>query len=124
MPPGGRFQAATPNALAQRGWQARPGPQLPRSAPMTEYRQPIRTAPANGLVASRSQKQCEEELYRERGEPAATVPVPDGLACQRPSAAGQPAMCPFQANTGLLPPALRGLALNLLVETIVPVLNR
>jgi hypothetical protein len=33
-------------------------------------------------------------------------------------------MCPFQANTGLLPPALRGLALNLLVETIMPTLKR
>jgi hypothetical protein len=32
-------------------------------------------------------------------------------------------MHPFQPNTGLLPPALRALALGLLVETVVPLLN-
>ena len=33
-------------------------------------------------------------------------------------------MDPLQANTGLLPPALRALALGLLVETVVPLLNK
>jgi hypothetical protein len=33
-------------------------------------------------------------------------------------------MVPFQPNTGLLPPALRALALSLLVETVVPLLNK
>jgi hypothetical protein len=32
-------------------------------------------------------------------------------------------MDPLQSNTGLLPPALRALALGLLVETVVPLLN-
>ena len=32
-------------------------------------------------------------------------------------------MDPFQPNTGVLPPALRALALGLLVETVVPLLN-
>jgi hypothetical protein len=32
-------------------------------------------------------------------------------------------MDPLQPNTGLLPPALRALALGLLVETVVPLLN-
>jgi hypothetical protein len=33
-------------------------------------------------------------------------------------------MDPLQPNTGLLPPALRALALGLLVETVVPWLNK
>src|SRR5438874_5021096 len=33
-------------------------------------------------------------------------------------------MDPVQSNTGLLPPALRALALGLLVETVVPLLNK
>jgi hypothetical protein len=33
-------------------------------------------------------------------------------------------MDPLQSNTGLLPPTLRALALGLLVETVVPLLNR
>ncbi len=33
-------------------------------------------------------------------------------------------MDPLQSNTGLLPPALRALALGLLVETVVPLLNK
>jgi hypothetical protein len=33
-------------------------------------------------------------------------------------------MDPCQPNTGLLPPALRALALGLLVETVVPLLNQ
>src|SRR5262245_9754007 len=33
-------------------------------------------------------------------------------------------MDPLQLNTGLLPPALRALALGLLVETVVPLLNK
>jgi hypothetical protein len=32
-------------------------------------------------------------------------------------------MDPFQPNTGVLPPALRALALGLLVETVVPLLS-
>src|SRR5262245_36502320 len=36
---------------------------------------------------------------------------------------GAPAMDPCQPNTGLLPPALRALALGLLVETVMPLLN-
>jgi hypothetical protein len=32
-------------------------------------------------------------------------------------------MDPFESNTDLLPPALRALALGLLVETVVPLLN-
>src|SRR5262249_43218114 len=33
-------------------------------------------------------------------------------------------MDPLQSNTGLLPPALRALALGLLVETVVPLINK
>jgi hypothetical protein len=33
-------------------------------------------------------------------------------------------MDPLEPNTGLLPPALRALALGLLVETVVPLLNK
>jgi hypothetical protein len=33
-------------------------------------------------------------------------------------------MDPFQPNTGLLPPALRALALGLLVETVMPLLDK
>ena len=33
-------------------------------------------------------------------------------------------MDPLQPNTALLPPALRALALGLLIETVVPLLNR
>jgi len=75
---------------------------------MTEYRQPIRP-PGNEAPA--------------RGEPGGG-PNRAGLSCPEPPAAEVPAVCPFQANTGHLPPALRGLALNLLVETIVPLLNK
>src|SRR5205085_2263575 len=38
--------------------------------------------------------------------------------------AEQLAMDPLQSNTGLLPPTLRALALGLLVETVVPLLNK
>ena len=33
-------------------------------------------------------------------------------------------MDPLQSNTGVLPPALRAIALGLLVETVVPLLNK
>src|SRR5262249_14131428 len=48
-----------------------------------------------------------------------------GLTHVRPrTPVEQPAMDPFQPNTGTLPPALRALALGLLVEAVMPLLDR
>src|SRR5262245_40606375 len=46
------------------------------------------------------------------------------MSSRRNPTAEQHAMDPLQSNTGLLPPALRALALGLLVETVVPLLNK
>jgi hypothetical protein len=51
-------------------------------------------------------------------------PIPGLTVMPKISTTEEPAMDPLHPNTALLPPALRALALGLLVETVMPLLNR
>src|SRR5262249_58401917 len=50
--------------------------------------------------------------------------VPARFASRKVPKEESPAMDPFHPNTGPLPPTLRALAIGLLVETVVPMLDR